>query len=134
VKIFPFNKKNDNENKYLDSLWTTPWQYRDVENMYVGNDNSIWLYRSLPLTPLQWEDDRTKMGICSELSNLLDEIGSLSVAPISGLKSLGYNREIHLVSELHRRDIRRLHYAKKSLSNWGKTKTLWKKESGKCFR
>lgn len=98
MKLFPFNKQKNSENKYVDSLWTTPWQYRDVENMYVGNDNSIWLYRSLPLTPLQWEDDRTKMGICSELSNLLDEIGSLSVAPISGIKSLGFNREVHILS------------------------------------
>lgn len=98
----PFNKflnKNDEDKfEYLDSLWTTPWQTRDIEDVYVGNNNSVWLYRSLPLTPLQWEDDNAKMGICGELATLLDEIGSLSVAPVSGIKSLGYNREIHLLS------------------------------------
>ena len=93
-----FNKNDEDKNEYLDSLWTTPWQTRDVEDVYVGNNNSVWLYRSLPLTPLQWEDDNAKMGICGELATLLDEIGSLSVAPISGIKSLGYNREIHLIS------------------------------------
>jgi len=102
VSKLPFNKffkKNDEDKiEYLDSLWTTPWQTRDIEDVYVGNNNSVWLYRSLPLTPLQWEDDNAKMGICSELATLLDEIGSLSVAPISGIKSLGYNREIHILS------------------------------------
>jgi hypothetical protein len=93
-----FNKNDEDKSEYLDSLWTTPWQTRDVEDVYIGNNNSVWLYRSLPLTPLQWEDDNAKMGICGELATLLDEIGSLSVAPISGIKSLGYNREIHLIS------------------------------------
>lgn len=93
-----FNKNDEDKIEYLDSLWTTPWQTRDVEDVYVGNNNSVWLYRSLPLTPLQWEDDNAKMGICGELATLLDEIGSLSVAPVSGIKSLGYNREIHLIS------------------------------------
>ncbi len=92
------NKNNEDKIEYLDSLWTTPWQTRDIEDVYVGNNNSVWLYRSLPLTPLQWEDDNAKMGICGELATLLDEIGSLSVAPVSGIKSLGYNREIHLLS------------------------------------
>lgn len=93
-----FNISKTEKNDYLDSLWTTPWQTRDIEDIYVGNNNSVWLYRSLPLSPLQWEDDNAKMGICGELATLLDEIGSLSVAPISGIKSLGYNREIHLIS------------------------------------
>jgi hypothetical protein len=102
VSKLPFNKflnkNNEDKIEYLDSLWTTPWQTRDIEDVYVGNNNSVWLYRSLPLTPLQWEDDNAKMGICGELATLLDEIGSLSVAPVSGIKSLGYNREIHLLS------------------------------------
>ncbi len=81
-----------------DALWTTPWVTRDADNIYVGSDRSVWLYRALPLSPIDWEDPRTQLGIGGRLATLLAEIGATSVPPVSGIRQLGNNRQIHLLS------------------------------------
>ena len=84
--------------KNTDALWTTPWVMRDEDCVYTGNDRSVWLYRALPLSPIEWEDPRTQIGIGQRLATLLTEIGSTSNPSASGLRQLSSNREIHILS------------------------------------
>ncbi len=81
-----------------DALWTTPWVMRDEECVYTGSDRSVWLYRSIPLSPIEWEDPRTQLGIGQRLATLLVEMGSTSTPSVSGLRQLSSNREIHILS------------------------------------
>jgi len=84
--------------KNTDALWTTPWSYRDEEGTYYGYNEQVWLYRSLPVNPMEWEDPSTRLALGQQLSTLLGEIGSTSTVPVGGLRSLSNNREIHIVS------------------------------------
>ena len=81
-----------------DTLWTTPWAYRDESALYVGHNGQVWLYRTLPVSPIDWEDASTRITIGQQLGTLLAEIGATSVAPVGGIKQTGSNREVHIVS------------------------------------
>jgi hypothetical protein len=81
-----------------DTLWTTPWEWRDEEDAYVGHNGQMWLYRAMPVEPLEWEDPGTRIAVGQNLATMLAEIGSTAAAPIGALKSLSNNREIHVVS------------------------------------
>lgn len=81
-----------------DAMWTTPWAWRDEEDMYVGTNTQVWMYRTLPVSPLEWEDASTRLSLGSRLATMLGEIGSMSIPPVAGLKSLSTNREVHIVS------------------------------------
>ena len=81
-----------------DTLWTTPWNYKDESGTYFGYNNQVWLYRSFPLNPIQWEDNSVRLSLGQQLHSLLLEIGLTSVAPVGGLKQTGNNRQIHIVS------------------------------------
>jgi len=84
--------------KNTDALWTTPWAYRDEEGTYFGYNEQVWLYRSLPVNPMEWEDPSTRLALGQQLSTLLGEIGSTSTVPVGGIRSLSNNREIHILS------------------------------------
>ncbi len=92
------NKQKTKSNPETDAMWTTPWAWRDEDDMYVGTNTQVWMYRSLPVSPMEWEDAATRLSLGSRLASLLAEIGATSVAPVAGLKSLASNREIHVVS------------------------------------
>ena len=81
-----------------DTLWTTPWSYRDEQATYYGFNGQVWVYRTLPLNPIEWEDPATRISIGQQLSTLLAEIGATSVAPVGGIRQTGQNREVHIVS------------------------------------
>ena len=81
-----------------DTMWTTPWSWRDEEGTYVGFNGQVWLYRTLPMSPIQWEDPGTRISIGQQLATLLAEIGTGSTVPVGGLRSLANNREIHILS------------------------------------
>lgn len=91
-------KKKLKSDPDVDALWTTPWAWRDEDDMYVGSNNQVWVYRTLPLSPMEWEDEHTKISLGGRLASLLAEIGNTSVAPVAGLRSLATNREIHIIS------------------------------------
>lgn len=78
--------------------WLTPWRYKDEGGLYIGVNREMWLYRSLPLSPMTWEDKAVQISLGESVASLLNEIGSLSKAPVSGVKTLGRNREVHLLS------------------------------------
>ncbi len=84
--------------KNTDALWTTPWAYRDEEDTYYGYNEQVWLYRSLPVNPIEWEDPHTKLELGQQLATLLGEIGSTSSVPVGAIRSLSNNREIHILS------------------------------------
>lgn len=81
-----------------DTLWTTPWDWRDEEDTYIGHNGQVWLYRAVPVEPLEWEDPNTRIAVGQNLATMLTEIGSTVPPPIGALKSLSNNREVHLVS------------------------------------
>lgn len=81
-----------------DAMWTTPWAWRDEEGVYFGHNGEVWLYRSFPVSPMEWEDPDTRISIGAGLSTMLSDIGSTSSASASGLRQLANNRQIHLLS------------------------------------
>ena len=81
-----------------DTLWTTPWDWRDEDDTYVGHNGQVWLYRAMPVEPLEWEDPATRLAVGQNFATMLAEIGGLASAPIGALKTLANNREIHVVS------------------------------------
>ena len=84
--------------KVADTLWTTPWSWRDAEGTYIGHNDQVWLYRAIPVEPMEWEDAATRVSIGQNLATMLAEIGSTSTPPIGAIRQLSNNREIHLVS------------------------------------
>jgi len=80
------------------TYWTTPWQWRDNDGMYVSNNGDVWLYRKLDVHPLRWEDADTKLELGSPLASLLYELADTSKDMGVGLKSLTRSREIHLLA------------------------------------
>lgn len=78
------------------AMFTTPWAWRDSEGAYIGHNGEVWLYRALPLHPLEWEDPTTRMGLAKGLTNLLLEVGAMS-KDVGGVQQLSRLREFHLV-------------------------------------
>jgi len=81
-----------------DTLWTTPWAWRDAFGIYIGHNEQVWLYRAVPVEPMLWEDSTTRLSIGQSLATMLGEIGATSTPPLGSLRQLSNNREIHLVS------------------------------------
>lgn len=79
-------------------MWTTPWAWREEDCTYYGFNEQVWLYRTLPISPIEWEDPLTRISLGQQLGTLLGEIGSTSSAPVGGLRQLSNNREVHVVS------------------------------------
>lgn len=94
---FGKNRKT-RSNPDTDTLWTTPWAWRDEECTYFGVDNSVWLYRTIPTNPMEWEDPQTRLSLGDQVATLLAEIGATSQAPAGGLKQFSNNREVHILS------------------------------------
>lgn len=92
------SSKGGSEDARRSTLWTTPWAWRDTEGLYVGHNREVWLYRELPLAPLQWEDPNVRLAVGGPLATLLEELGSTSKDMGGGLRTLSRNREIHLLS------------------------------------
>jgi len=86
------------EERDRDTLWTTPWAWRDETGMYVGHNGQVWLYRAIPVEPMEWEDASTRISIGQNLATMLNEIGATSSVPIGALRQLSNNREVHLLS------------------------------------
>lgn len=76
-------------------LLTVPWQRREPGGVYVGHNRQVWMYRELPLTPLQWEDPKRRLEVGSKLESLLVEIGERS-KDIGGVRLTSQNRVVHV--------------------------------------
>jgi len=84
-----------------DTLWTTPWAWRDDDGCYVGWNGQVWLYRSFPLAPIaqRWEDPKTLIRLGQQLDQLLNELGETSREGIPGLAATTADyREVHIVA------------------------------------
>lgn len=84
-------------NPVTSTLWTTPWAWRREDGVYKGYNGHVWVYRALPLDPIEWEDDQRRLALGRQLHDLLVELGETSKA-LSGQRILSRNREIHIVS------------------------------------
>lgn len=80
------------------TLYTTPWSYRTEDGVYVGFNREVWLYRSLPTQPLEWEDATTRLSVAAPLFSLIKELGETSKDTGTGGRVFSFNRHIHLVS------------------------------------
>ncbi|RJL21209.1 ATP-binding protein [Bailinhaonella thermotolerans] len=80
------------------TLWTTPYAWRTDDGVYVGHNGEVWLYRSVPLFPMKWEDGEQQLAIASPLSRLLTDLGATSRQPVGGISTLANNRVIHIIS------------------------------------
>lgn len=78
--------------------WSTPSLWRNEDGVYIGDNHQAWMYRTLELNPVKWEDSEARLGIGRQLENLLSELGQLSKDPIGGIRALSNNREIHISS------------------------------------
>jgi len=90
--------KSGTTDTQTDTMWTTPWAWRDEEGTYFGHNGEVWLYRSYPVSPMEWEDPDTRIGIGGGLATMLSDIGSTSSASASGIRQFSNNRQIHIVS------------------------------------
>lgn len=96
-KVLSFAKGESSPRKQYEQ-WSTPSLWRNEEGVYIGDNHQAWLYRTLDLNPVKWEDPEARLGIGRQLENLLGEIGQLSKDPIGGIRALSNNREIHISS------------------------------------
>jgi hypothetical protein len=80
------------------TMWTTPYAWRTTDGIYVGYNGEVWMYRTLRLSPMKWEDPETQLSLASPLAQLLGDLGGTSRQPIGGLATLSSNRHVHLVS------------------------------------
>lgn len=82
------------------TLRTTPWARREDGGVYIGNDKSVWLYREMPLAPLEHEDAHRRLEVGKLVDNVLDEIGKRSRDVGQGLSMLSQNRAVHLFTAM----------------------------------
>ena len=80
-----------------ETYWTTPWAWSDDRGVYVGWNKEVWVYRELPLYPITWEDDSTKLGVGAQLATLLYELGETVRDRGNGIAALSTRRELHLL-------------------------------------
>ena len=59
------------------TLFATPWQRRIDGGLYVGRNRQVWLYRELPLAPLQWEDPHRRLEVLTIIKRK-DALGMLA--------------------------------------------------------
>ncbi|MGI8330895.1 ATP-binding protein [Actinomadura scrupuli] len=80
------------------TMWTTPYAWRTADGIYVGHNGEVWMYRTVRLSPMKWEDPEQQLALAAPLSRLIGDLGGTSRQPIGGLATLSNNRSIHLVS------------------------------------
>jgi hypothetical protein len=100
-KLTSFFKPESAAAEETDTLWTTPWAWRDEEDVYFGHRSQggqVWLYRALPVSPVEWEDPDTRVQLGMQLANLMGNLGESSSNPVAGARFFSNNREVHLLS------------------------------------
>lgn len=80
------------------TMWTTPYAWRTTDGIYVGYNGEVWMYRTVKLSPMKWEDPEEQLALASPLARLLGDLGATSRQPMGGLATLSNNRNVHLVS------------------------------------
>ncbi|WP_433467299.1 ATP-binding protein [Spirillospora sp. CA-128828] len=80
------------------TMWTTPYAWRTADGIYVGYNGEVWMYRTVRLSPMKWEDPAEQLSMAAPLARLLGDLGRTSRQPVGGLATLSNNRNVHLVS------------------------------------
>lgn len=93
-------QRHSREDPVTSTVRATPWRWRRDDGLYIGWDRTVWLYRQLPLHPLDahWEDPSVRLEVGSRLEQLLIELGEQSKTSVTGLRQFADYREVHLVS------------------------------------
>jgi hypothetical protein len=82
-----------------DSSWRTrPWANVIAPGIFATPKRDVWLYRSFPVAPLEWEDPPARLDFQSKLERLLVEIGESSRDLGQGVRALAQNRSIHVLT------------------------------------
>ncbi|HEY8482406.1 MAG TPA: hypothetical protein VIL71_21480, partial [Spirillospora sp.] len=79
-------------------MWTTPYAWRTADGVYVGHNGEVWMYRTVRLSPMKWEDPAEQLSMAAPLARLLGDLGRTSRQPVGGISTLSNNRNVHLVS------------------------------------
>ncbi|MBO2465327.1 ATP-binding protein [Actinomadura violacea] len=80
------------------TMWTTPYAWRTSDGVYVGHNGEVWMYRTVRLSPMKWEDAEQQLTLAAPLARLLGDLGGTSRQPMGGLATLSNNRVVHLIS------------------------------------
>jgi len=92
-----FSSRAGTEDTQHATRWTTPVRWWDTDGACVGFNNEVWLWRTLPLSPIEWEDAPRRLDAQNPFYNLLVELGATSVDRMGGNVRLSNNREIHII-------------------------------------
>lgn len=95
-KLLSFTRGKSKSRRY--EQWSTPSLWRNEDGVYIGDNHQAWMYRTLELNPVKWEDNEARLGIAQQLENLLSELGQMSKDPIGGIRAFSNNREVHIES------------------------------------
>ena len=77
----------------------TPVAARLPDGTIIGHNGDAWLYMTMPLVPLVWEDHDQQMLHAQKLHAMLTELGSHSSASaVPGMKIGAHYREFHMVA------------------------------------
>lgn len=101
MNLFSNLNGTNRTNKQTGTLTTQP--FRNIYNqgtIWVGENNSVWLYMVLPDYPTMFEDAPRRLEIGGQINNILEEIGKLSRDPLGTTTIGGRAREIHLITHL----------------------------------
>lgn len=63
------------------TMWTTPYAWRTTDGTYVGYNGEVWMYRTVRLSPMKWEDPEEQLALASPLAQLLGDLGGPRGSP-----------------------------------------------------
>ncbi|MFD0853775.1 hypothetical protein ACFQ07_16170, partial [Actinomadura adrarensis] len=64
------------------TMWTTPYAWRTSDGIYIGHNGEVWMYRTVRLSPMKWEDPEEQLSLAAPLARLLGDLGATSRQPI----------------------------------------------------
>jgi hypothetical protein len=79
---------------------TRPWRSRLPGGVYLTRKREAWVYSSIPLTSLEWEDAPKRLTDQQRLERLIVELGESTKDIGQGTAMLAQTRSVHIVSML----------------------------------
>lgn len=93
-----FKSLAGSSNEETGTMWTTPWEWKTNDGIYVNGHGEAWMYRCLDLFPIGHEDTEARLAAARQLSGIMTEIGRLTPDNKTGVRQLDRKREIHILS------------------------------------
>ena len=81
-----------------NSWQTRPWARVLAPGVFASTSKEVWVYKALPLAPLEWEDAARRLEHQAGFERLLIELGETSRDMGQGVRVLSQNRTIHVLT------------------------------------